>query len=184
MRKKVNVLTMTPKLKKKICTWDEYKDKNVVGYNNILKYLHKEGVKKFFDELELNEIMDSLMGEEKEHKAFVLEEDGDIKSFVTTTLEYEDLSNPKLYVQSVATHPKEQGKGYASKLIKTILKKSEKLLGIKPKSVYGLVKICNHSSQAFFQKIGQTTKTRIDETHDIISVNINYDKQGNFQREK
>jgi len=182
--KKYNVSTMTPILKKKICAWDKYKDKDVNGYNKILKYLHKEGIKKFFDEVELNEIMESLTGDEREHKMFVLEEDGEVKSFITTTLEYEDLSNPKLYIQSVATHPLQQGKGYASKLINTILKKSKKYFGLSPASVYGLVKNTNSSSQAFFQKIGQTTKIKEDEDHDIISVKLNYDKNGNLQKEK
>ncbi len=182
--KKYNISTMTPMLKKKICTWDKYQGKGVAGYNKILNYLHKEGIKKFFDEIELNEIMEQLSGDEREHKTFVLEEDGEVKSFITTMLEYEDLRNPKLYVQSVATHPKEHGKGYASKLINTILKKPLKYLGLKPNSVYGLVNKRNTSSQAFFQRIGQITTIQEDENHDIISVKLSYDKNGNIQKEK
>ena len=128
--------------------------------------------------------MDSLIGEEREHKVFVLEENGNVKSFVTTMLEYEDLSNPKLYIQSVATHPLEQGKGYASKLVKAILKKPDKFLGLKPKVVYGLVNISNLSSQAFFQKIGQVSKTQEDENHEILSVSLYYNKNGNLEKEK
>lgn len=182
--KKYEISEMTPILKKKICLWDRYQGKNVAGYERFLTYLHGQGVKKYFEELEINDALDQLMGEEKEHKMFVLKEDGEIKSFVSTSLEYGDLSEPKLYIQSVATHPQEQGKGYATKLMVGLLKKPNKYFGLKPKVVYGLVKNTNGACQSFFQKLGKAKTEPHDETYDIISVKLKYDENGMLQKEK
>ncbi len=184
MDKKYKISQLTPTLKKKICLWDKYKDKKVGGYEKILTYLHSEGLEKYFEAVEFDDMMNRIYGEEKEQKTFVLEEDGQVRSFASTLFEFDDLSNPKLYIQSIATHPQEQGKGYATKLVLGILKKPEKLFGIKPKIVYGLVKKTNKESQSFFQKLGKTKTVPDGENYDIISVELKYDKNGNLKKER
>ena len=184
MKKRYKISQLTPTLKKKICLWDRYQGKSVGGYEKFLTYLHSEGVKKYFDAVELDAMLSVLDGEAREQKTFVLEENGEVKSFVATRIDYEDLSNPSLYIQSIATHPKEQGKGYATTLVKGILKKPQKYFGLKPKLVYGLVKNTNTESQHFFQKLGDAKKEPHDEDYDVISVELSYDKFGNLQKER
>ena len=184
MDKKYKISQLTPTLKKKICLWDRYKGKKVGGYEKFLTYLHSEGLEKYFVAVEFDDMMSRMCGEEKEQKTFVLEEDDQVKSFAATLFEYEDLNNPKLYIQSIATHPKEQGKGYATRLVMGILKNYKKYFGIKPKVVYGLVKKTNSESQKFFQKLGKTEITPECENYDIISVKLQYDKNGNIKKER
>lgn len=184
MKKKYKISQLSPTLKKKICLWDRYQGKSVGGYEKFLTYLHSEGVQKYFAAVEIESALSSLYGQQREQKTFVLQEDGEVKSFVATRLDYEDLKNPTLYIQSIATHPKEQGKGYATTLVKGILKKPEKYFGLKPTMVYGLVKNTNIESQHFFQKLGNAEVVPHDENYDIISVKLTYDQNGILQKER
>jgi len=156
--KKFKIEELNPILKKKLCVWDRYKGKHIPGYEALLLFVFSNGVENYFKCIEEAELIDKIANfgrpSQERHK-YVLLEKNEVKSYVCFTVEKEEGKKTRMYIDSIASHPLEHGKGYATKLLKTIIKNSDKYMSVKPAYVYGLVKKNNLSSQALFQKLGE-----------------------------
>lgn len=162
---------MDRKDKKQICKWDRYKGKFIDGYERFTKFLSGTGGVSTY--LKNMDKINYKSNGACQTFSYVLKENGKVKSFVYFLIEKEENKLDTMYIQGIATHPKEQGKGYASKMVKMLLKNSEKYMnGCKPCFVTATVDQNNIRSRKIFEKLGGKLTFKSDFMFDDIRVDL------------
>ena len=172
MDKKTIIQPLSPILKQQILSWDMYKDKRIVGYDNILKYVRLEDFDYYFKYIHYD---GGHSSGRKDHFSFVLQEDGDVKSFVECFTSDEKTDAPNLHMTALFSHPLHQHEGYGTELVKGILKNPQKFIGLKPTFISGMVEKDNFACHKFFQQFGKTHVKEMFVDYNKVTTRIDYD---------
>ena len=145
---KTKIQAFSPIIKQEILSWDEFKDKNIEGYEKILKYVNLDDLDYYFKYIHYEG--EYRPGNKKGYFSYVLQENGEVKSFLECCI----TDRKNLHIATLFSHPLNQHEGFGTKLVKGILKEPKKFIGIKPKFLSGLVEISNFACHKFFQQFG------------------------------
>lgn len=175
MEKNFQIERLSPILKQKILSWDEYKDKNIEGYENILKYVIYNDFDFYFKYIN-KDIEKNFTAYNKNNELFsyVLKENDDVKCFMSCMMDGD--IKPDMYIQAIVSHPLHQHEGNGTVLLKNILKNHEKYLDVKPVFISALVDTSNLACHKFLKQFGQMHSYSTSMNFDKIVIDIDYDR--------
>lgn len=156
----------------KLIKWDKTFDKENADYKNITEFISYNGIKghlKGFNDVRVG------IGVIKSKHFYVLKDNkGKIKSFISLQ-KVIDKGDETLYIQSIASCPSQNRKGYATHLLSSILKNAKKYVLFTPKKITALVDIRNDKMFIFLGRFA-VMKPRIisDGFTDFWHITMNY----------
>lgn len=154
----IKIEKLTPKIKKKIYKWDDYKLSFPENYKKLKDHLCSFGVKAFLDyrNYKKSRKLYQRKNEEFEEYFYVLKKDEEYVGVLQFELAENWHNNGKtqMEISRIGISPAFQGKGYGYLFIKEVLNNPLKYMTAKPDEVYAEIFKTNVESKKLFEKLG------------------------------